>query len=58
MNGKERKKALFDKVNFMDLGCESDYMTRFKNPKIYRLYKQIDKRLHKLVLLMEKELDK
>lgn len=53
---KERKKALFDKVNFMTLGAESDYMYRFKNPKIHKLYKQIEKRLHKLVILMEKEI--
>lgn len=57
MTDKERRKALFDKINFMTLGAESDYMTRFKNPKIYKLYKQIEKRLHKLVLLMEKELE-
>ena len=57
MNDKERKKALFDKDNFMNLGAESDYMTRFKNPKIHRLYKQIEKRLYKLAVLMEKELE-
>lgn len=57
MNDKERKKALFDKVNFMTLGAESDYITRFKNPKIHRLYKQIEKSLHKLSVLMEKELE-
>ena len=57
MNDKERKKALFDKVNFMTLGSESDYMTRFKNPKIYRLYKRIEKNLNKLVVLMEKEIE-
>jgi len=51
----KRKKALFDKVNFMTLGAESDYMNCFKNPKIHRLYKQIEKRLHKLAILMEKE---
>ena len=30
----KRKKALFDKVNFMSLGCESDYERLFKNKKI------------------------
>ena len=58
MTAEERKRALFDKVNFTSLGAESDYMALFENPKIHRLYKQIDKRLHKLAVLMEREVFK
>lgn len=58
MTDEERKRALFDKVNFTTLGAESDYMILFENPKIHRLYKQIDKRLHKLAVLMEREVFK
>ena len=54
---KERKKALFDKVNFMSLGCESDYERLFKNKKILKLYKKIDKEVTKLVYLMAEEID-
>lgn len=57
MTDKVRKKALFDKVNFMTLGCESDYKYRFKNKKIHRLYLRIERCLYKLAILMEKELD-
>ena len=53
----KRKKALFDKVNFTTLGVESDYERLFQNPEIHKLYLQIDKKLTKLVLLMEEELD-
>jgi len=52
-----RKKALFDKVNFMTLGTESDYKRLFQNPEIHKLYLQIDKELAELVLLMEKDFD-
>ena len=53
----ERKKALFDKVNFMSLGCESDYERLFKNKKILKLYKKIEKEVTKLVYLMAEEID-
>lgn len=57
MTDKDRKKALFDKVNFITLGCESDYKYRFKNKKIHRLYLRIEKYLYKLAILMSKELE-
>ena len=52
----ERKKALFDLVNFLDIGAEGDYK-RFKNPKAYRLCKKIYKIAYKLAVIMEKEIE-
>ena len=57
MKDEKRKKALFDKVNFMCLGCESDYERLFKNKKILKLYKKIEKELIKLAYLMAEEID-
>lgn len=51
------KKVLFAKINFITLGCESDYKYRFKNKKIHRLYLRIERCLYKLAILMKKELE-
>lgn len=51
----ERKLALFDCVNFLDIGAECDYK-RFKNPKAYRLCKKIYKLSNKLSVIMAKEI--
>ena len=49
-----RKVDLFNKINFMSLGAESDYKELFSH-KVYQLYKQIDDALTELASYMSEE---
>lgn len=49
-----RRKDLFNKINYMTLGAESDYKELFSH-KVYQLYKQIDDKLTELANYMSEE---
>ena len=50
----KRLKALFDRCNFLNIGCESDYMQLGR--KAHRLYKHIEKFNNELTVLLGKKL--